>query len=166
MVNEAIRDPQVRLILENGEQKGIVPIREAQALARAAGLDLVKIAPGANPPVCRLMDYGRYKFEQAKKQREAKKNQNVIELKEVKLSVGIGSHDYDFKLRNAARFLGDGDKVKASVRFKGREMAHTELGTALLNKFALDLVDKGTVEKPAKLEGRTMSLIMVSNTSK
>ena len=121
MINAEIRDPSVRLIDENGEQKGVVTNAVAQAAARNAGLDLVKIAPGAVPPVCKIMDYGKFKFEQSKKLRETRKNQNIVEIKEVKLSVGIGAHDYDFKLRGAQKFLSDGDKVKASIRFRGRE---------------------------------------------
>ena len=166
LINEEIRDREVRLIDENGEQKGVLPIAQALQAAYDAGLDLVKIAPGAAPPVCRIMDYGRYKFEQSKRQKEARKNQNIIELKEVKLSVGIGDHDYDFKLRNAHRFLDDGDKVKVSLRFRGREMAHTDLGRQMLLRFAQDCEEQGTVEKAPKLEGRSMSLVIASKTSK
>jgi translation initiation factor IF-3 len=162
LINEEIRDREVRLIDENGEQKGIVPISQALQAAYDAGLDLVKIAPGAVPPVCRVMDYGKYKFEQAKRLKEARKNQNIVEVKEVKLSVGIGDHDYEFKLRNALRFLEDGDKVKASVRFRGREMAHTDLGRQVLMRFAEDCAEKGTMERAPKLEGRSMSLIIAS----
>lgn len=166
LINEEIRDAKIRLIMENGDQKGIIPIHEALTIARNEGLDLVKIAPNADPPVCKIMDYGKYKFEQAKKQREARKNQNIVDIKEIKLSIGIGEHDYDFKFRNAMKFLEDGDKVKVTVRFKGREMAHTEFGTALLNKFAADCSEKGTLEKPAKLEGRSMSLVIASKIGK
>ena len=166
MINEEIRDSKVRLIMDNGDQKGIVSGREALVLAKNEGLDLVKIAPNADPPVCKIMDYGKYKFEQAKKQREARKNQNIVDIKEIKLSIGIGDHDYDFKLRNAIKFLDEGDKVKASIRFKGREMAHIDFGTALLNKFADDCSEKGSVEKPPKLEGRSMSLLKASKSGK
>ncbi len=166
MINAEIRDPSVRLIDENGEQKGVVTNAAAQAAARNAGLDLVKIAPNAVPPVCKIMDYGKFKFEQAKKLRETRKNQNVVDVREVRLSVGIGAHDYDFKLRSALKFLADGDKVKVSIRFRGREMTHTDLGTALLNRFAEDCGEVGAVEKPAKLEGRQMSLIIASKPGK
>jgi translation initiation factor IF-3 len=166
LINEEIRAPKVRLIMPNGEQKGIVSIQEALGIARNENFDLVEIAPKAEPPVCKIMDYGKFKFEQAKKLREAKKNQNIVEIKEIKLSIGIGEHDYDFKLRNALRFLEDGDKVKVSVRFKGREMAHVDFGTALINKFANNCSDKGIVEKPPKLEGRSMSLVIASKTGK
>ena len=166
MINAEIRDPSVRLIDENGEQKGVVTNAVAQAAAREAGLDLVKIAPGAVPPVCKIMDCGKFKFEQAKKLRETRKNQNVVDVKEVKLSVGIGAHDYDFKLRNAQKFLSDGDKVKVSIRFRGREMTHTDLGAELLNRFAGDCAEVGTVEKPPKLEGRQMALVITAKTNK
>ena len=166
MINAEIRDPSVRLIDENGEQKGVVTNAVAQAAARNAGLDLVKIAPGAVPPVCKIMDYGKFKFEQSKKLRETRKNQNIVEIKEVKLSGGIGAHDYDFKLRGAQKFLSDGDKVKASIRFRGREMTHTDLGAALLKRFAADCEEFGSVEKPPKLEGRQMSLIINSKSGK
>ena len=166
LINAEIRDPSVRLIDENGEQKGVVTNAVAQAAAKNAGLDLVKIAPTAVPPVCKIMDYGKFKFEQAKKLREARKNQNVVEVREVRLTVGIGAHDYDFKLRSALKFLGDGDKVKASIRFRGREMTHTDLGAALLEKFAADCGEVGSVEKPPKLEGRQMSIIITSKNGK
>ncbi len=166
MINEEIRDKEVRLIDENGEQRGIMSASEAYDLAVEAGLDLVKIAPNAVPPVCRIMDYGKFKFEQAKKQKEARKNQNVVDIKEVKLSVGIGDHDYDFKLRAAIKFLSDGDKVKASIRFRGREMAHTELGSELLMKFAGDCGEVGSVEKAPKLEGRSVSLMIAPKPAK
>ncbi len=166
MINEEIRDASVRLIDENGEQKGVMTSAQALAAARNAGLDLVKIAPGAVPPVCKIMDYGKFKFEQAKKLRETKRNQNVVSVKEVKLSVGIGDHDYDFKLRAARRFLEDGDKVKVSIRFRGREMAHTDLGGELLNRFTADCSEVGALEKAAKMEGRSMSLVISPKTNK
>ena len=166
MINGEIRDAQVRLIDENGEQKGVVTNAVAQAAAKNAGLDLVKIAPTAVPPVCKIMDYGKFKFEQAKKLRETKKNQNVVEIKEIKLSVGIGEHDYDFKMRAAQKFLADGDKVKVTIRFRGREMTHTDLGTELLAKFAEDCAELGSVEKPPKLEGRQMSQVITSKSGK
>lgn len=167
MINEEIRDEKVRLISETGEQLGVMSAREAQLAARDAGLDLVKIAPNAVPPVCKIMDYGKYKFEQTKKQREARKNQNVVDTKEIKFrTAGVGDHDYDFRLRAALRYLEDGDKVKVTVQFRGREMTHTDLGIALLEKFAQGCAEKGVVEKPAKLEGRNMSLIIASKAGK
>lgn len=166
LINEQIRDSQVRLIDENGEQKGIVPIAEALEAAEAASMDLVMISPNADPPVCRLMDYGKYKFEQSKRQREARKNQNVIEVKEIKLSVGIGDHDYEFKLRNAHKFLDEGDKVKVSVRFKGRGITHPDLGRDIIMRFVEDCAEKGTMEKQPKLDGRIMSLVIASKTAK
>jgi len=166
LINEEIRDAEVRLIDENGEQKGIVPVAKALSAAYDAGMDLVKIAPGAVPPVCRIMDYGKFKFEQSKKQREARKNQNIVELKEIKVSVGIGEHDYAFKLKSALSFLGEGDKVKVSIRFRGREMAHTDLGRNAILRFAEDCAAVGTVEKAPKLEGRSMSLIIASKIGK
>ena len=135
-INEQIRDPQVRLISEEGEQLGIVSAEEALRIATEAGYDLVKIAPNSVPPVCRIMDYGKFRFEQTKKEKEAKKNQRVIEIKEIRMSPGIDTNDFNTKLKNAQKFLGDGDRVKVSVRFRGREMAHTEIGADLLKDFA------------------------------
>ena len=154
------------MIGPDGAQLGIMSAADAQHIADEKNLDLVKIAPQATPPVCKIMDYGKFKFEQAKKLRETRKNQNVVDVKEVKLSVGIGSHDYDFKLRNAQKFLSDGDKVKVSIRFRGREMTHTDLGAELLNRFAADCGEVGSVEKPPKLEGRQMSLVISAKTNK
>ena len=165
-LNEEIKDKEIRLIGSQGEQLGIVSSAEALRIADEQGLDLVKISPQAVPPVCKLMNYGKFKFEQAKKLRETRKNQNVVDVKEVKLTVGIGSHDYDFKLRNAQKFLADGDKVKVSIRFRGREMTHTDLGAELLNRFAGDCGEVGTVEKPPKLEGRQMSLVIAAKSNK
>ena len=165
LINEEIREEKVRLISETGEQMGVVSSKEAQFAARDAGLDLVMIAPNAVPPVCKLMDYGKYKFEQTKKQREARKNQNVVDTKEIKFrTAAVGDHDYDFRLRAALRYLEDGDKVKVTVQFRGREMTHTDLGIALLEKFAQGCAEKGVVEKPAKLEGRNMSLVISAKT--
>ena len=139
-INEQIRDPQVRLISAEGEQLGIVSAEEALHIATEAGYDLVKIAPNSAPPVCRIMDYGKFRFEQAKKEKEAKKNQRVIEIKEIRMSPGIDTNDFNTKLKNAQKFLQDGDRVKVSVRFRGREMAHTEIGADLLKDFGvLDL---------------------------
>lgn len=143
-----------------------MPIAQALEAAYAAGLDLVKVSPNPENPVCRIMDYGKYRFEQQKKEKEAKKNQNRVDVKEIKLSVGIGDHDYGFKLRAGRSFLEDGDKVKVSIRFRGREMAHTELGTEMLLRFAGDCEDIGVIEKQAKLEGRSVSLVIVPKPSK
>ena len=159
-INESIRDREVRLIGAGGEQLGVMPIAKAQMIAREQELDLVKIAPKAEPPVCRVMDYGKFRFEQAKKDKEARKHQKQVELKEVRLSPGIDAHDLNFKLRNAQRFLEDGDKVKVSIRFRGREMAHTQLGEAQMKRFAEGLGDCGVVEKPCKLEGRNMTMFL------
>ena len=159
-INEEIIDEQVRLIGEEGEQLGIVSAQEALKAAEEAGLDLVKIAPNAVPPVCRVMDYGKFRFEQTKKEKEAKKNQHVIEIKEVRMGPSIGENDFNTKLKNGQKFLADGDRVKVSVRFRGREMAHTEIGKILLANFAEACADIATVDKEAKLEGRNMSMFL------
>ncbi len=161
MVNEEIRDKEVRLIDVDGTMLGIFPVKEAQKIAYSKNLDLVKIAPQAVPPVCRIMDYGKYMFELSKKEKEARKNQKTTNVKEIKLTASIGEHDFEFKVRNAYRFLKDGDKVKVNLRFKGREMNYTELGEQTLVKFAEALKEVGTVEKSPKLEGR--NLVMVIN---
>lgn len=160
MINEEIRDKEVRLIDTDGTMLGVMPIKEAQKLATAKNLDLVKIAPQAAPPVCKIMDYGKYMFELAKKEKEAKKNQKVISMKEVWIKPNIEEHDFSFKSRNAYRFLKDGDKVKVSVRFRGRELNYTSLGLEVLNKFAEAVAEVGTVEKKPKLEGRSMIMIL------
>ena len=159
-INEEIRDKEVRLIGADSEQLGVVPIAKAQQLAREKDLDLVKIAPKAEPPVCRVMDYGKFRFEQAKKEKEAKKHQKIVELKEIRLSPGIDAHDLNFKLRNAQRFLEDGDKVKVSIRFRGREMAHTTIGETQMHRFAEGLASYGVVEKACKLDGRNMTMFL------
>lgn len=158
--NEEIRDKEVRLIDADGSQLGVMPVANAMRVAFNRGLDLVKIAPQAVPPVCKVMDYGKFRFEQAKREKEARKNQHVVDVKEVQLSVGIGIHDYNVKLTRAKRFIEDGDKVKVSVRFRGREMAHTSLGQELLLKFAADCAETAVVEKAPKLEGRQMLLFL------
>ena len=160
MINEEIRDPQVRLIDENGSQLGIVSIREAQSLADQRNLDLVKIAPGSNPPVCKLMDYGKYRFEMAKREKEQRRNQKIIEIKEVRLSATIDLHDMEVKAKAARRFFADGNKVKVSIRFRGREMAHPELGLTSMEKFAEACSEFSSIEKPAKLEGRQMLMFL------
>lgn len=160
MINEEIRDKEVRVIDSDGNMLGVMPIAEAQKLANSKNLDLVKIAPQAAPPVCKVMDYGKYMFELAKKEKEARKNQRVIEIKEVWIKPNIEDHDFSFKAKNAYKFLKDGDKVKVSVRFRGREMNYTALGEQVLNKFAEAMVDVGTVERKPKLEGRSMIMIL------
>lgn len=159
-INEAIKDREVRLIDEDGSQLGIMPVKDAQKIALNKGLDLVKIAPQAAPPVCRIMDYGKYRFEQAKREKEARKNQRVVETKELQLSVGIGIHDLNVRLNQAKKFLQNGDKIKLSIRFRGREMAHTQLGQELLLNFAEQCSEYCTVEKPPKLEGRHMLMFL------
>ena len=159
-INEEIRDKEVRLIGDDGSQLGIMSSADALQAAIDAGLDLVKIAPGSNPPVCKIMDYGKYRFEQAKREKEARKNQHVIDIKEIRMSPSIGDNDFNVKLKNAQKFLRDGDRVKVSVRFRGREMAHTEIGGDLLKRFAGECADIASVDKAAKLEGRNMSMFL------
>ncbi|HOJ79463.1 MAG TPA: translation initiation factor IF-3 [Clostridiales bacterium] len=160
MINEEIRDKEIRLIDSDGTMLGIMSAKEALKIATEKDLDLVKIAPQAVPPVCKLMDYGKYMFELAKKEKEARKNQKVVTMKEVWVKPNIEDHDFAFKSRNAAKFLKDGDKVKVSVRFRGRELNYTSLGMEVLNRFAEALKDVGTVEKKPKLEGRSMVMIL------
>lgn len=160
MINEEIRDKEVRLIDADGSMLGIIAAKDAQKLAFSKNLDLVKIAPQAAPPVCKIMDYGKYMFELAKKEKEARKNQKIVSIKEVRLSASIEEHDFDFKVKNALRFLGDGDKVKVSVKFRGREMNYTSLGQKSLERFADAVKDVGVVEKRPKLEGRNMIMIL------
>ena len=153
-INEEIRDKEVRLISNDGEQLGIVAIQKAQEIAVEKGMDLVKIAPQAKPPVCKIMDYGKFRFEQAKREKEASKNQRVVEIKEIRLTPNIDIGDLNTKVKNACRFLKDGDKVKVSVRFRGREVTHSSLGQDLLHRFAELCSECSTVEKQPKLEGR------------
>ena len=160
MINEQIRDREVRLIGENGEQLGIMSAREAYEKARAAELDLVKIAPTAKPPVCKIIDYGKYRYELARKEKEAKKKQKVIEMKEVRLSPNIDENDLNTKMNNARKFLTKGNKVKVTLRFRGREMAHMSKTKYILDDFAEKLSDIATVDKPAKVEGRTLVLFL------
>ena len=159
-INEEILDKEVRLIGDEGEQLGIMSAAEALKIATERELDLVKIAPGSNPPVCKIMDYGKYRFEQAKKEKEAKKNQRVIEIKEIRMSPGIDTNDFNTKLKNGQKFLADGDRVKVSVRFRGREMAHTDIGAQLLKDFAEKCADIANMDKAPKLEGRNMSMFL------
>ena len=159
-INEEILDKEVRLIGDQGEQLGIMSVVDALRIATEHELDLVKIAPGSNPPVCKIMDYGKFRFEQAKKEKEAKKNQRVIEIKEIRMSPGIDTNDFNTKLKNAQKFLNDGDRVKVSVRFRGREMAHTEIGADLLKDFAAKCAEIANMDKMPKLEGRSMSMFL------
>ena len=159
-INEEILDKEVRLIGSEGEQLGIMSAEEALKIAIEQDLDLVKIAPGSNPPVCRVMDYGKFRFEQTKKEKEAKKNQRVIEIKEIRMSPGIDTNDFNTKLKNAQKFLADGDRVKVSVRFRGREMAHTDIGAVLLKDFAEKCTEIANLDKAPKLEGRNMSMFL------
>ena len=159
-INEGIRDKEVRLISNDGEQLGIVAIQKAQEIAVEKGMDLVKIAPQAKPPVCKIMDYGKFRFEQAKREKEARKNQRVVEIKEIRLTPNIDIGDLNTKVKNACRFLKDGDKVKVSVRFRGREVTHSSLGQDLLHRFAELCSECSTVEKQPKLEGRQMLMFL------
>lgn len=165
-INEEIRDREVRLIGADGAQLGIMSAREAQARADETGLDLVKISPTATPPVCKLMDYGKFKFEQAKREKEAKKNQHVVEVKEVRMSPGIDIGDFNTKLRSAQKFLGEGNRVKVTVRFRGREMAHTDIGRKLLLDFAQQCGELAVLDKEPKLEGRHMSIFLSAKSAK
>ena len=160
MINEQIRDKEIRLIGEDGQQLGIMSSRDAQKLADEAGLDLVKIAPTAKPPVCKIVDYGKYRYEQARKEKEAKKKQKTIEIKEIRLSPNIDTNDLNTKINAAKKFIGKGDKVKITLRFRGREMAHMNSSKHILDDFAEALVDIATVEKPAKVEGRSMTMVL------
>ncbi len=159
-VNEEIRDREVRLIGEGGEQLGIMSAAAALNIAIEKDLDLVKIAPGSNPPVCKIMDYGKYRFEQSKREKEARKNQRVIEIKEIRMSPSIGENDFLVKLKNGQKFLADGDRVKVTVRFRGREMAHTNIGEELLRDFADKCAELANLDKQPKLEGRNMSIFL------
>jgi translation initiation factor IF-3 len=159
-VNERIRIREVRLIDEEGEQVGIIPTFEALQMARDRGLDLVEVAPNAMPPVCRLMDYGKFRYETSRKERESRKNQHVVELKEVRIRPKIDDHDLETKGKQAAKFLDAGDKVKLTVLFRGREMAHPDIGKGLLDQLADQLRPHGSVEMSPRMEGRTMILIM------
>lgn len=160
MINEQIRDREVRLIGENGEQLGVVTGREAQRLADEAGLDLVKIAPTAKPPVCKIVDYGKFKYEQTRREKEAKKKQRVIEVKEIRLSPNIDTNDLNTKVSAARKFLSKGDKVKITLRFRGREMAHMNTSRHILDDIAQNLSDVAVVEKAPKVEGRCMTMFL------
>lgn len=159
-INDDIRDKEVRVIGEDGAQLGIMSSAQALEIAEEKDLDLVKIAPTSNPPVCKIMDYGKYRFEQSKREKEARKNQRVIEVKEIRMSPSIGDNDFNTKLKNAQKFLRDGDRVKVTVRFRGREMAHTNIGEQLLRKFAEQCAELANLDKQPKLEGRNMSMFL------
>lgn len=160
MINEQIRDKEVRLVGADGEQLGIMSAKEAYMKAVEAGLDLVKIAPKAKPPVCKIIDYGKYKYEQTRKEKEAKKKQKTIEVKEVRMSPNIDVNDLNTKVNAARKFLQKGDKVKVSIRFRGREMAHAQDSKPMLDEFAAKLADVAVVDKPAKMEGRFMTMFL------
>ena len=162
MINEEIRDKEVRVIDADGAQLGIIAATEALNIAYNKNLDLVKIAPKAAPPVCKIMDYGKYKFEMAKKEKEARKNQHTVDIKEVRMSLVIGAHDFDTKVRTALRLLKEGDKVKVSVTFRNRELSRTEVGRTLLRKFADDCAEFASVERESKMEGRNMSMFLAA----
>lgn len=159
-INEEIRDREVRLIGDNGEQLGIMSASAAMQVAIERDLDLVKIAPGSNPPVCKIMDYGKYRFEQSKREKEARKNQRVVEIKEIRMSPSIGENDFLTKLKNGQKFLAEGDRLKVTVRFRGREMAHTNLGEVLLRDFADRCAELANLDKAPRLEGRNMSIFL------
>lgn len=165
-MNERIRAREVRLIGENGEQFGVVPLFEANRIALERGLDLVEVAPTAVPPVCRLMDYGKFKFEQDKKEREARKNQKVALLKEIRMGPATDEHDLDTKARQIAKFVQEGDKVKVTVRFRGRQMAHPQLGRQVLDEIVAKLTGVASVERAPLVEGRAMSMILTPATGK
>ena len=165
-INQAIRDNEVRLVGANGEQLGIMSAREANAIAEKEGLDLVKISPSAVPPVCKIMDYGKYLVDKTKKEKEQRKNQKIVELKEVQLSMTIEQHDIDIKAKNATKFLLNGDKVKVSIRMSGRQQAYADRGVETENKFAESLSEICTIEKPAKIEGRNIIMILAPKVAK
>lgn len=159
-INEEIRAREVRVVSADNDQLGIMSVRDALAMAEEQHLDLVEVAPNGKPPVCRIMNYGKYRYEQQKREKEAKKKQKTFTLKEVKLRPHIEDHDFYVKLKNATKFLGDGNKVKVTIMFRGRELSHPELGLNVLTRFAGELTDQAVVEKEAKLEGRNMTMIL------
>ncbi len=165
-INEEIRDKELRVVSATGEQLGIMSSKEAQKLADEANLDLVKIAPHAKPPVCKIMDFGKYRFEQAKREKEARKNQKTVETKEIRLSLNIDVHDFETKVNHAKKFLASGHKLKVSIRLRGREMGHPEIGVGTMERFAKTLEEDGTVDKKAKLEGRQILMFMSPKLSK
>ena len=166
MINEEIRDPEVRLIGENGDQLGIVEVRAAQKMADDKELDLVKIAPNSVPPVCKLMDYGKYRFEMSKRDKEQRKNQKIIELKEIRLSATIDVRDMEIKAKQTVKFLADGDKVKVSIRFRGRQITHGEIGMDVMTRFFEMLNDSAIKERDPKMEGRSLFMILSAKAEK
>ena len=160
MINEQIRDKEVRLISDTGEQVGIVSCKEARKMAEEKQLDLVKISPQAKPPVCKIMDYSKYKFDQAKKEKEARKKQKTVSVKELRLSPNIDTHDVQVKVKNAIKFLKEGNKVKISIRFRGREMARTDVAVDIMKDFAQQVAEFGVVDKEPKMEARTMAMFL------
>ena len=165
-LNEDIRDKEIRLIGADGAQLGIMSPEEALKIADEQGLDLVKISPQATPPVCKIMNYGKFRFEQSKREKEAKKNQHVVEVKEIRMSPGIDIGDFNTKVKNTQKFIADGNRVKVSVRFRGREMAHTDIGKDLLERFAGECAEVANLDKAPKLEGRMMSIFLSPKTGK
>jgi len=165
-LNEEIRDKEIRVIGADGAQLGIMSSADAQRMAYEKDMDLVKIAPNATPPVCKIMDYGKFRFEQMKKEKEAKKNQRVVEVKEVRMSPNIDTNDFNVKLKNAQKFLKEGNRVKVTVRFRGREMAHTSIGEVLLKQFGEQCAEVATVEKNPKLDGRHMTMFLSPKAAK
>lgn len=166
LINEAIRDKEIRVVDVDGSQLGILPLKEALNIAASKNLDLVNIAPQAKPPVCRIMDYGKYRYEQAKREKEARKNQKTIEIKEVRMSLNIDTHDFNTKVNAAKKFLSAGNKVKVSVRYRGRELAHPELGKTLLERFKENCSEVGVVDKQPKMEGRSLVMFIASKPTK
>ena len=160
MINEQIRDKEIRLISNDGEQLGIMSARDAQKLADEKSLDLVKISPQAKPPVCKIMDYSKYKFDMAKREKEARKKQKIVAVKELRLSPNIDTHDIQVKVKNAIKFLKEGNKVKISIRFRGRELGRTETAVEIMNDVAAQVSEDGTVDKPPKMEARTMAMFL------
>lgn len=165
-INEEIRDAELRVISSDGQQLGIMSAKQALEIAEKKNLDLVKIAPQSKPPVCKIMDYGKYRFEQSKREKEARKNQHIVDIKEVRLSLNIDTHDFNTKLNNALKFIKHGDKVKVSIRFRGREMGHPEIGLETMKRFAEACSEVAVVEKPAKLEGRQMLMFLAPKPNK
>lgn len=165
-INEEIRDAELRVISSDGQQLGIMSAKQALEIAEQKNFDLVKIAPQSKPPVCKIMDYGKYRFEQSKREKEARKNQHIVDIKEVRLSLNIDTHDFNTKLNNALKFIKHGDKVKVSIRFRGREMGHPEIGLETMKRFAEACSEVAVVEKPAKLEGRQMLMFLAPKPNK
>lgn len=165
-INEEIRGKELRVIDSDGSQLGILSSQQALALAEEKNLDLVMISPQAKPPVCKIMDYGKYRFEQARREKEKRKNQKVVDIKEVRLSLNIDTHDFNTKLNQALKFISKGDKVKVSIRFRGREMGHPELGTEVMRRFADECMEVAVIEKQPKLEGRSMLMFLAPKPTK